>query len=465
MMKKGFTLIELMTALSIFIIVMTISMGSILGAFDANRKSRSLKSVMNNLNLAVESMSREMRYGQTYHCGSGDVTLPQNCPEGGTLVSFLSSEAEQITYRLNGTALERRVGEGDYVAVTAPEVVIDDLTFYVLGTDPEDTLQPKILIKIESHAGSGRGRSDFTLQTMVSQRPLDISSSLAYAYPTPAYTYPTPVTCTPGSQTFSYTGSNQTFTVPSGCTSITIKAWGAGGGGASQGGAYPYVTTGGGGGYASGVLAVSPGQQLTVIVGQGGGGVGNFGFTPFGGGTAAGGIFYSGGGGGRSAVRLSGGTEVITAGAGGGGGYGNYSMVAAVGGGSTGGQAMASLSLDGAGGTQSAGGAGGVASSGNGTAGSQFQGGGGPGGGGGGGYFGGGGGGLESGGCSCGGGGGSSYAGGVFSGSTISGSGATPANSGDANYVAGVGVGGAIGSTSAWVQGGDGGNGLVHISW
>ncbi|MBT5733380.1 hypothetical protein HOI27_01100, partial [bacterium] len=30
-----------------------------------------------------------------------------------------------------------------------------------------------------------------------------------------------------GSQTFSYTGSQQTFTVPSGVTTITIKMWGA----------------------------------------------------------------------------------------------------------------------------------------------------------------------------------------------------------------------------------------------
>src|SRR3989338_687085 len=100
-MKKGFTLIELMTALSIFIIVMTISMGSIIGIFDANRKSRSLKTVLNNLNLAVESMSREMRFGKNYHCGSGTVTDPQDCPAGDTLISFLSSNNIQTTYRFN----------------------------------------------------------------------------------------------------------------------------------------------------------------------------------------------------------------------------------------------------------------------------------------------------------------------------------------------------------------------------
>lgn len=173
-MKKGFTLIELMTALSVFIIVMTISMGSIVGVFDANRKSKSLKTVLNNLNLAVESISKEMRFGKNYHCGSGSVTTPQNCSGGGTLMSFLSNEDVQITYRLDNDVIEKRVGNGSYIPITAPEIVIDGLTFYTLGAGTGDTLQPKVIMMIKSHAGSGKSRSDFTLETLVSQRFLDI---------------------------------------------------------------------------------------------------------------------------------------------------------------------------------------------------------------------------------------------------------------------------------------------------
>lgn len=173
-MKRGFTLIELMVALSIFIIVMTISMGSILGVFDANRKSRSLKTVLNNLDLAVESMAKEMRFGKNYHCGSGTVTVPQNCSGGGTLMSFLSSDNVQITYSLNNQAIEKQVGSGIYIAVTAPEIVIDGLTFYTLGAGTSNTLQPKVIMIIKSHAGTGKGRTDLTLETLISQRALDI---------------------------------------------------------------------------------------------------------------------------------------------------------------------------------------------------------------------------------------------------------------------------------------------------
>jgi hypothetical protein len=68
--------------------------------------------------------------------------------------------------------------------------------------------------------------------------------------------------------TFHFIGSNQTWTVPTGVTSIGIHLVGAGGGGASRvgGGA------GGGGGYAQGSYSVTAGQQFSLIVGEGGGG-------------------------------------------------------------------------------------------------------------------------------------------------------------------------------------------------
>ncbi len=172
--EHGFTLIELMTALSIFMIVMTVSMGSILGIFDANRKSRNFKAVMTNLNIALEGMSREMRYGKNYHCGSsGTVTVAQNCAGGGTYLSFLDANGVQVTYRLNGTALERQEGSATFLPVTAPEAVIDSFIFYTTGAGNDNLLQPKILVAVKAHAGE-KQRTDFALQTLISQRSLDI---------------------------------------------------------------------------------------------------------------------------------------------------------------------------------------------------------------------------------------------------------------------------------------------------
>lgn len=68
-------------------------------------------------------------------------------------------------------------------------------------------------------------------------------------------------------QTFNTPGT-YTFTVPSGVTSITVEAWGAGGGGGNGGGGGG--NGGGGGGYAKSTFAVTPGSTYYYTVGLGG---------------------------------------------------------------------------------------------------------------------------------------------------------------------------------------------------
>ncbi len=228
-----------------------------------------------------------------------------------------------------------------------------------------------------------------------------------------------------GNQTFNYTGSMQIFTVPSCVSAITIAAYGAAG--------QNSVAAGGQGGYATGTLAVSPGQTLYIFVGGQSGWNGGGPHGPNGGGY----------GGDASDVR-AGGTalmdRVIVAG-GGGGGAGNDSSYGAGPGGNGGGLTgdMGGNSAGcgscyygggGGGGTQNSGGAAGwggcnACYGACGYAGTLGVGGEGSsadhpvGGGGGGGYYGGGGGGSD---CSCGGGGGgSSYITGLTNASTSTG--------------------------------------------
>ena len=66
-----------------------------------------------------------------------------------------------------------------------------------------------------------------------------------------------------GSQTFNYTGSIQTFTVPAGVTSITMEARGAQGGSINVN----CVASGGLGARMIGDVAVTPGEVISVLVG------------------------------------------------------------------------------------------------------------------------------------------------------------------------------------------------------
>ncbi len=147
-----------------------------------------------------------------------------------------------------------------------------------------------------------------------------------------------------GSVTFNYTGSQQTWTVPSGLSSVHIECWGAQGG-----------HSGGTGGYAQGDLAVSSGDILYVYVG------GQGGETTAGWNGGGAGATYGGGGGGGTDIRFGGTSlsdRVIVAGGGGGDSYGSYPSNGGNGGGTTG-QDGADQSgyTGGHGGTQVAGGA------------------------------------------------------------------------------------------------------------
>jgi len=251
---------------------------------------------------------------------------------------------------------------------------------------------------------------------------------------------------------FNYTGSDQTWIVPTEVTSINVKMWGAGG----ASGYWP-GSNGGGGGFTIANVTVTPGEDLVLLVG--------------GGGQKGVSYAYPGSGGGRSAIRRNT-LELLTAGGGGGGAHygpsGNGAYGGA-GGGTIGGNGGNEYPSDyTTGGTQSAGGIGLYAN------GAQFQGadagsinlGGYPnggnaginigGGGGGDGYFGGG-----AGNTDVGGGGGSGYVG-LTGGTTTAGDSNNSAGTSDQDYIVGIGIGGFSTSSS---EANDGGNGLIVISY
>ncbi len=181
--QKGFTLIELLVATGVFLVVMTISLGSVVSVLSAGRKSRTLSTIMTNLNFTMEVMSREIKFGKTYYCGT-DTSTPHtstlDCggnPESS--FSFTTSEGVDTIYRLNSNQIERSTNGGvSYVGLTSREIYIDELKFYVFDSTTfanGDNEQPRVLMYIRGYAGNRPdSRSNFILQTLISARALDI---------------------------------------------------------------------------------------------------------------------------------------------------------------------------------------------------------------------------------------------------------------------------------------------------
>jgi prepilin-type N-terminal cleavage/methylation domain-containing protein len=186
--NEGFTLVEMIVAIGIFLIVITVSMGALINLYNANNKSQSLAAVTDSLNYSLESMAKTIRFANNYHCGDASfvpLTTAINCSSnsiglGGTEFS-VSTSSLPTSYKLNGGKIEVAPYGGDFSSITPASVTIQYLRFYVFNTPkfsdggPGSLEQPYVIIVLKGYAGTkASNESSFVLQTTVSQRPLDL---------------------------------------------------------------------------------------------------------------------------------------------------------------------------------------------------------------------------------------------------------------------------------------------------
>lgn len=186
--ERGFTLLEMIVATSVFIFVMLMIIGSLISLTDASRKARSVRIVLDNLSSAIDSMSRNMRMGSYYHCGCETSPLayasPLSCPmtddegNGGTsCFAFESANGnphdpnDQVVYQLTGTTIDRSTDGGQsFVALTSPEISVSSLRFFVYGTTL-NTDQPMVTFLLRGKAAvTKKTTSEFNIQTTIAAR-------------------------------------------------------------------------------------------------------------------------------------------------------------------------------------------------------------------------------------------------------------------------------------------------------
>jgi len=199
-MHKGFTLIEVMISVMIFSIVMTVALGALLAMSASDQRAEALKTVVNNLNFALDSMTRTIRTGYSYHCGTSGTDFatpaPQDCAAAGGAQSYLAlraADSSLVAYCLNQSALVREVvksgnslstncAASDFYPLTSSEIKITNLQFIVAGSCAKsgaggctgDSVQPKVTVLISgTFYVSPTQTSQFNLETSVTQRVYD----------------------------------------------------------------------------------------------------------------------------------------------------------------------------------------------------------------------------------------------------------------------------------------------------
>lgn len=205
--EKGFTLIELLVATSIFAIIAVGAVSVLLSSQIAYKRLADNRMAIDNINLVLNSMSQEIKFGTNYGCinASGNFasssdypsfasstifgdSVGTNCnalvftPQGATttkIVYYLDSDKATLNeadYNLSGGSYVRQV---DF-PITSPELFINSFWFTVTGTRNDDYIQPSVEIYVSSIVSLTKNKdrnvvatTTFAGQVLVSQRILD----------------------------------------------------------------------------------------------------------------------------------------------------------------------------------------------------------------------------------------------------------------------------------------------------
>lgn len=194
----GFTLVELLVTMAIFIGVITIATGALFSAQSVNTRLEQTQKVLDGVNLATEVIVRDMRYGSDFYC---DTSLPSNppmtrrqCayPNGGTVLIFkptiplsgsTNPDNDRVAYYLsNGMLYKNEYPSGGAVMtkqITSSDVNVQKLSFYSSGlaniasSDYNQPLITFVLSGITIPLKRNVQPVSFSVQTGASSRTLD----------------------------------------------------------------------------------------------------------------------------------------------------------------------------------------------------------------------------------------------------------------------------------------------------
>jgi len=175
-MKKAFTLIELLTTITIFSIVVTAFLNLFSSAFQEQRKNLIQAYLLNNASYITEYLSRALRMAKKDMTGIciGEKENYQN--PGGEIsrIKFLNDDEEcQEFFFDSADEMLKIAREGVSLPLTPSNIKVKNLKFEILGASQTDKLQPKVTIVLKLKTTS-QPSLELEFQTTVSQRQLDV---------------------------------------------------------------------------------------------------------------------------------------------------------------------------------------------------------------------------------------------------------------------------------------------------
>lgn len=206
---RGFTLVEMLVVLGLFSTIMTIASGALFSAQSVNVKLQETQSILDNMNLSVEVMTRDIRYGSDFYATTTTLgpapSRRKSCTYavfGCNVLYFKPADAvndlDRVVYYLDSGILYKKeipsgIGSAKIYQITAGDINVKSLIFFVKGaeaspdivgpgnaTSNEDTLvvdyeQPLITLTLFGITRQTRmaTTTKFTIESSISPREID----------------------------------------------------------------------------------------------------------------------------------------------------------------------------------------------------------------------------------------------------------------------------------------------------
>lgn len=180
-MKRGFTLIEMMVAVTIFALVIGSATGLFISAVRSQVKALAAHKLLDESSYVIEYMSRFLRMAQSTggSCTSGGLNY-ENPGGDASRILFSNYYGSCQEFYLDGGGLLKQ--DLDFLfwgELTSANLEVTSLQFNLSGEaliETGDYLQPRVTISMTIKKRDATG-PEIKIQTTVSQRNLDVSST------------------------------------------------------------------------------------------------------------------------------------------------------------------------------------------------------------------------------------------------------------------------------------------------
>lgn len=184
--NQGFTLLELLVAVAIFSVVMTVASGVLSNILQSQERVLAEQLALNNTSYALEYMGRSLRMAKKDADGQCLDEYLENFNDkcnyavsGDSSIRFLNHDKECVEYFLKGNQVKKKKSDnetdsfGGAQAFTSNDLTISKLNFEIKGECQDDNLQPTVTIFMNVETSE---ETDFKIQTTITQRNLDFPS-------------------------------------------------------------------------------------------------------------------------------------------------------------------------------------------------------------------------------------------------------------------------------------------------